>query len=741
MRKKTFLAVAVMLLASGNTWAATKSVESDSIRVYNLKEVEVVATRADEKTPIAFTNVSAEELNRINKGKDMPSLLSGNPSVITTSDAGAGIGYTSLRVRGTDATRINVTSNGVPMNDGESHGLFWVNMPDIVSSLKDIQIQRGAGTSTNGAGAFGASINMQTQAFSPRQSAEVSASYGSFNTHKETLKVSSGVFNEHWSVDARISNIGTDGYIDRASVNLNSFYLQGGYFDDNTSLKFVTFGGKEKTYHAWNYASKAEMFENGRTYNSCGEYYDEEGNRHYYDDQTDNYQQYNFQLILNQRLSSKFKLNVTGHYTKGIGYYEEYKSGRKVKEYGFDPEELGTKESDLVRQKKLNNDFGGAIFSLDYNHKRVKATLGGSVNYYKGDHYGNVKWVKTLGLLPSTHEYYNNYGEKLDANIYARATVDLFANVNAFADLQFRHINYKIKGLNDNYDFNIGEMQQLNVDDDFNFFNPKAGLNWRFCDKNRLFFSFAIAQKEPTRNNYTDGLFTEYPRSEKLYDYELGYNYSYGPLSLGVNLYYMWYKDQLVLSGALNEIGEAVAINVPESYRMGIELQAAWQPVQWFKWSANATFSKNRIEHYTEIINDDNYVGDPIKNYYEDTPIAFSPSTIFNNSFLFEKSGFEALFETQYVSRQYMSNARHEEHILDAYCVSNLHLAYNFKLPKIKNVRVGLSIYNILNEEYENNGYAGSGYYNDGKKNVVYHYAGYAAQAGTNFLGNVTISF
>ena len=738
MKKTKFLFIASLIYSASNVYAVDSAI--DSTKVVNLDEVSVVASRATDKTPVAFTNVSAKELEKVNYGQDVPYLLQYTPSVITTSDAGAGVGYTSIRVRGTDATRINVTANGIPMNDAESHGLFWVNMPDFASSLKDIQIQRGAGTSTNGAGAFGASINMLTQSAGFSPSAEFNASYGSFNTHKETVKVSSGLLNNHWTVDARISNIGTDGYIDRASVNLNSYFLQAGYFNNNTTLKFITFGGKEKTYHAWNYASKEEMFNYGRTYNSCGEYIDDNGNVAYYDDQTDNYAQFNFQLILNQRLSSSLSLNAALHYTKGDGYYEEYKTKRTLAEYGFDPVEIGTKKSDLVRKKEMDNHFGGGMLSLNYKKGRVNAQAGMAANHYYGDHFGNTPWVKAVGLLPEYHEYYRNTGKKTDVNMYARSTVDIVSGLNAFVDLQYRHINYTIAGVNDNFDYNIDDMQKLDINDNFNFFNPKAGLNWQFCDFNRAYFSFSVAQKEPTRNNYTDGKVAQYPKAEKLYDYELGYTFNNNCFSIGANLYYMWYRDQLVLTGELNEIGEAMAANVAKSYRMGVELFADWHPAKWFTWSANATISKNRIKDFVETVYEDEWTN-PVEINHGDTHIAFSPSFIFNNSFNFNYINFDLSLSTQYVSKQYMTNAEYEDQVLDAYCVSNLHLGYNFKLPHTKSVRIGFSIYNLFDEEYENNGYAGGGYYVDGGEKVFYRYSGYAAQAGTNFMGSVSFKF
>lgn len=735
--------MAIALSGVGITVHAQTSVK-DSMRVVNLQEVQVVSTRATAKTPVAFTNIGKAELKKVNFGQDIPYLLSMTPSTLTTSDAGAGIGYTTLRVRGTDGTRINITVNGIPMNDAESHNLFWVNMPDFSSSVKDMQVQRGAGTSTNGAGAFGASVNMQTEGASMKPYAEFNGSYGSFNTHKETVKVGTGLLNNHWTFDARLSNIGTDGYIDRASVDLYSFYAQGGYFADNTSVKFITFGGKEKTYHAWNYATKEEMKKYGRRFNSCGMYTDDDGHIRFYKDQTDNYLQMNYQLLLNHTFSAAWNLNAALHYTKGDGYYQEYKEDRSLKEYRLHPFMYDGKEvekSDLIRQKKMDNHFGGGVFSVNYRNEKLDASLGGALNYYDGWHFGRVIWVKNyIGELLPDHEYYRNKAKKTDGNLYLKANYNLVAGLNAYADLQYRYINYKIHGDNDKYDYNTDGLQKLAVNDHFNFFNPKAGLNWDIDSNNRVYASFSVAQKEPTRNNYTDGNADEYPKAEKLYDYELGYTYRNTWLSAGVNFYYMDYKDQLVLTGELNEIGEAMARNVPDSYRTGVELMLGVKPCRWFQWDINGTLSKNRVKNFTEKLYEDEWKN-PIEVEHGNTPIAFSPDFILNNRFSFSHKGFEAALQSQYVSKQYMSNAKQAEQTLDAYFVSNLNLAYTFQLRHVKSVTVGFTIYNLFNEKYENNGYAGSGYTLKDGKPERYNYAGYAAQAGTNVMGNISIRF
>lgn len=737
-----------LLTAALGVYAQTH--EKDSLRVVNLQEVEVISTRATVTTPVAFTNLSKEQLRKQNFGQDLPYLLSMTPSAITTSDAGAGVGYTTLRVRGTDGTRINVTANGVPINDAESHTVFWVNLPDFASSVKDVQIQRGAGTSTNGAGAFGASINMQTGDFSLKPYVEFNGSYGSFNTHKETVKVGTGLIDRHWSFDARLSNISTDGYIDRASVGLNSYYLQGGYYADNTSIKLITFAGKERTYHAWNYATKEEMERYGRRYNSCGFMYTtDDGKQHFYDDQTDNYTQKNYQLLLNHTFTPQWNVNLGLHYTKGDGYYQEYKGSRSLVEYGLTPFEHNgapVESADLIRKKAMDNRFGGGIFSIAYKGDRLNASLGGGLNRYDGDHFGKVLWVQNyIGALDPDHDYYRNRATKNDGNIYLKANYELTTDLSAYLDLQYRHISYKINGRNDKYDWTAATpgMQKLAIDEDFSFFNPKAGLSWQIDRNNRLYGSFSVAHKEPTRNNYTDGYFTEHPKAERLFDYELGYTYANSWLSAGANLYYMDYKDQLVLTGELNEIGEPMANNVPDSYRMGIELMAGIKLPIGLQWDINATLSKNRVKNFTETLFENEEAGtEPWIIQHGDTPIAFSPDFILNNRFGYTFRGFEASLQSQYISKQYMSNARQKDCTLDAYFVSNLNLSYTFRLPRVKSVTVGFTIYNLFNETYENNGFAGSGYYyDDNGAKARYNYAGYAAQAGTNVLGHIALSF
>ncbi len=530
---------------------------ADSL-VTQLEGVEVTANRAGVKTPVAFTNVSRKQLAKSNDGRDIPSLLEMTPSVVTTGDAGAGIGYSSLRVRGTDASRINVTANGVPVNDSESHNVYWVNMPDLASSVNDIQIQRGAGTSTNGAGAFGASVNMITDFPSDVPSAMVSASYGSYNTNRETVKVSSGLFGAHWSVDARFSHIGSDGYIDRAFTKLWSYMGQLAYRGDNTTLRLLAFGGKERTYMAWDYASKEDMEKYGRRYNPCGQYTASDGSVAYYKDQCDNFTQHHLQLLLNQNIGQYVTLNAALHYTRGDGYYDQYKTRRTLEEYGLSPfldaEGNLVEKSDLIRLKINENDFGGGMFNLRYLKDALAITAGAGINWFRGGHYGQVKWVRNfVGAIDPLQEYYNNTGRKFDSNVFLRGDYGFGAGFSAYADLQYRHIDYTIRGVSDNFDWNTGGMARLDVERHWNFFNPKVGLSFN-RGGHRAYASWSVAHKEPTRDNFTDSDPKMYPEAERMFDYELGYSYSTGLFSLGANLYYMDYKNQLVVTGQLSDL-------------------------------------------------------------------------------------------------------------------------------------------------------------------------------------------
>ncbi len=754
MRK--FLMLSMMGVA-----LAAQSEETDTLKSVELQNVQVVSTRATRKMPMAFTNMGKDELKAVNHGQDIPYLLSLTPSVTMTSDAGNGIGYTSLRVRGTDPSRINITANGIPMNDAESAQLYWVNMGDFASSVQSMQIQRGVGTSTNGAGAFGATLNMQTENVGTEPFVGIDLSGGSYYSHKETLRFGTGLLGGHWGIQGRLSNIGSKGYLDRASTKLNSYFLQAGWFGDNTMVKFITFNGVEETYHAWNYTSKYEQALYGRTYNSCGEYYDEQGNTRYYDNQTDNYHQQNYQLIWNQRLSDMLNLNTALHYTKGDGYYEEYKRKRTLFEYDLDPQETWA-TSDLVRQKKMDNDFYGVVASLNYNNRQnLQATFGGGWNKYDGDHFGYVTWVKSpvAALLPN-HKYYDDNTKKTDFNVYGKVTYDFLPGMNAFVDLQYRHVGIKMTGPTDEINWDTYKRIVYDMKESYDFFNPKFGLNYDITSNHKVYASYAIAHKEPTRNNFQNSLNAELdqPKAERLNDLEVGYKYQSQLLTAGANLYWMDYKDQFVLTGEIDKIGEAITRNLPNSYRLGVELEAALKPIDWFRWDINATWSKNRVKGITVQLTDGS-VAD-----LGNQPLAFSPDFILNNILTFNYRGMKASVQSQYVSKQYMTNTGFKSYqtlddngqlvdvgmMLDGHFTTNVDLSYNFQLPKlgIKDVTVGLTLYNLFSAKYDNNGWAAPAYTKQGDRVIAtgwsesdQYEAGFAPSAPFNLMAHLSVNF
>lgn len=747
----------------------------DTLKTYELQNVQVTSTRAGKNTPMAFSMMRKGEIQGVNLGQDLPSLLSTSPSVTWTSDAGNGIGYTSMRVRGTDPSRINITANGIPMNDAESATLFWVNMSDFASSLESVQIQRGVGTSTNGPGAFGGTVNMQTENIGMKPYLGVDLSAGSYLSHKETVRFGTGLIADHWGFQGRLSNLGSKGYLQRASTKLDSYFLQGGYFSDRTMVKFITFNNQEETYHAWNYASKYEQRLYGRTYNSCGEYYDKDGNQHYYENQTDYYHQQNYQLIWEQVLSDKFSLSAALHYTKGFGYYEEYKAKRTLAEYNLttDFSLLG----DLVRRKNMDNDFYGFIASLSYDdHKTLKAVLGGGWNKYDGDHIGNVLWtgdayrevaqpdgttVKdyntgALNAQPD-FEYYKNNAKKTDMNIYYKVSWQFVPEASAFVDLQYRHIGYKMHGPESDWDWETGKQVEMNVNDCFNFFNPKFGLNYDFLKGHRLYASFSIAQKEPTRNDYQDHI-GQKMKAEKLNDLEIGYKYQSPKFSAGLNFYYMYYRNQFVLTGELNEIGEMIASNdnSGKSYRMGLEGEMAWKPVDFFRWDMNLTWSHNRAKNWTVTLDDGE------TQSLGDTPLSFSPDFILNNAFTLTYKGFDAVIRSRYVGEQYLTNTGFKSYLtqdddgkdvnvgmmLCGAFTTDVSLNYHFQLKalKMKDATVGVTFYNIFSKKYDNNGWAAPSFKKDGGKVIAYtdydqYEAGFAPSAPFNFMAHLSVNF
>ena len=710
--------------------------EIDSIKVYELNEVVVSAVQARKETPVAFQNVSATQLEANNTGQSMPYLFAGTPSLTLTSDGGNGVGYAMMRIRGTGADRMNFTVDGVPLNEAESQQVFWVNMSDFASSVNQVQIQRGVGTSTNGSAAFGATVSMQSQKPSLTPYAEVVSSAGSFATLLHTVKGGTGLLWDHFIFDGRYSNVQTDGYIDRARVDMNSYYASAAYYNRSTMIKFQAFGSGEISYQAWN-GVDASMLKTNRTYNNCGEY-TEDGITKFYDNQTDNYWQHHYHLLGTHRLNDRLDINLTLHYTDGKGYYEDYKARAKYTAYKLpvyiDGNGNSQSRTDLIRRKWMRNDFSGAIFRLKYENDKLQTLLGASVNNYIGDHFGRVMWVKTAVDMPNPdYEYYRNRGEKLDYNVYVKSSLLFLESFNAYIDLQYRGIDYRINGSDDKAGDN------LHVDRKFNFFNPKAGLSYGRNGHN-AYLSFAVAHREPNRKNFTENGPSAQPTYERLHNWEAGYHYTVSRFHAGINLYHMNYRDQLILTGKISEIGEPLTSNIKDSYRTGIELTVGAQIASWLRWEGNATLSKNIIRNFTEYV--DTYDADwnelpQTANALGTTDIAFSPRTIANSLFDFRLKNAFASFSSSYVSRQYLDNTSERMRSIDPYFVSNLRIGYNFYPSFMKELTVDISINNLFNEQYETNGWVWS-YLLGGERQQD---CGYFTQAGTHFMGRVTFKF
>ena len=704
--KRLFLSS--FLLFSLATLAQEKT--KDTTRVNQLDEVLVSAIRVNSKTPVSFSNLSKKEIQNRNLGQDIPILMNYMPSVVTTSDAGNGVGYTGIRVRGSDATRVNVTINGIPYNDSESHGTFWVNMPDFASSLQSVQLQRGVGTSTNGSGAFGASLNMLTDSYSEKASGEISNSFGSFNTRKHTVKFSTGLLNDHFEIAGRVSNLNSDGYIDRASSDLKSYFLQGTYVSTTTLIKALAFGGNEKTYQSWNGIDGETMLTN-RTFNSAGIFTDEAGQTRFYDNETDNYQQDHYQLHWNEKLAANWSTNLAFHYTKGKGYYENYKEDGDVTNYGLSLISGTTTNSsainttDLIRQKWLDNDFYGTTFSANYQSNKLDFIFGGSYNKYEGNHFGKVIWARSAGLSELGDRYYDDTATKTDGTAFAKANYQVNDQWSLFGDLQIRNVNYKA---------NSDETGVVN--DTFSFFNPKAGLNYTVNSKNNVYFSYARANREPNRTDYEGGNV----KPEKLNDFELGWRYLSDKVQLNTNFYYMAYQDQLILTGTLDDVGNPIRSNSEKSYRLGVEMDAAIVLSSTFSLRPNLTLSRNK--NIDLAVSGQNY---------GTKDISYSPSVIAGNSFIYKPTeGLQIIWLQKYVGQQYMNNIESPEAKLADYFINDLNVTYEIKPKSVfKSIVFKGLVNNIFDKKYISNGYMWD----------IYPY--YYPQAGTNLLAGITLLF
>jgi len=672
--------------------------------------------------PITQTEIEKVELQKNNLGQDLPILLNFSPSVVTTTDAGAGVGYTSMRVRGSDGTRTNVTINGIPLNDAESQGVFWVNMPDFASTVNRVQLQRGVGTSSNGAGAFGASLNLETDQAADQAYFQTDNSVGSFNTFKHTLKAGTGLLNNRFGLDVRLSKINSDGFIDRSFSDLKSFYVSAKYLLGKGQLTTNIFSGTERTYQAWNGVPEEVLKTGNRTYNELT-----------YENEVDNYQQDHYQILYKVQLNEQFRLHTALHYTKGRGYYEQYKTDEKLEKYGLEPLTIGNesiKKSDLIRRRWLDNDFYGGVFQLNYQKStRLDIDFGGAWNQYKGKHFGEVIWAKFMSNGTIRHRYYDNDATKTDFNVYAKANFQPFDRFFVFADVQFRNVNYTFLGF-DNQLRNVKQAATMA------FFNPKVGLRYK-KDKHNLYASYSVGNKEPNRDDFTQSTPNSRPKYETLHNVEAGYEIQLGNIAFQLNYYLMNYQNQLILTGKINDVGAYIRTNVAKSYRTGIEISANYLINSKLEWKANATFSQNKLQEFTEFL--DNYDDGTQQSIdYRNTDIAFSPNFIAASDFRYKVfTGFELAFLSKYVGKQFLDNTSSDSRKLDAYFTNDLRVVYGFSSKYFKNLSVTFLFNNLFDVKYESNGYT-FGYISEQQiSRVNYFYP----QAGRNFLMGMSVRF
>lgn len=719
--------------------------------IYLQEEINVHATRAHSKTPTTYTNKTAEDIEKENYGRDIPYLLESMPSTVVTSDAGGGIGYTDFKIRGVDPTRTNVTIDGIPMNDAESQAVFWVNLPDISSSIKSMQVQRGVGTSSNGGSAFGASINISTDNIHEKAYLTLDNSYGSFNSWKNTVSLGTGLLADKFTVDARLSRISSDGYVDRSSSNLKSFYLSGAYHGKKSTVRVNIFSGKEKTYQAWNGVHESRikgdeqemidfagregitgddldyLLEAGRTYNSAR-----------YHNETDNYQQDHYQLHYAYQFNRYWNLKVAGNYTKGRGYYENYRKRDRFSTYGFDPIEVEGEtitRMDVIRQKWLDNEFYGGVFSVNYNNaKGWDVVLGGSLYKYDGDHFGHVIWAQYMPNLEDGNRYYENNSVKYDGNVYLKANYQ-FKRWNFFADAQYRHVDYTFLGVNDVGDEIIEVDQQVF----YNFFNPKLGLSYQINSANSVYASYAIGNREPVRKDFQEQTANNRPDHETLYNLEAGYRFKKIGGYFTANIYHMLYDNQLVLTGEINDVGGYTRTNVKESYRLGLELEGGYQPLKQLGFSANLALSQNKINNFIEYIDsyDEFWTPQPQEEvHHGKTELAFSPSLIAGLNIVYTPiKNLNIGLLNKYVGKQYLDNTSNESRAIDGYFLSHLDISYSFAFKGVKEITVGGRIHNLWNHTYENNGFTYS--YLVGEERIQENF--YFPQAGINYSIRVLI--
>jgi len=694
------------------------------------EEVVVSAVRATQNTPTTFSLVTEEELTRENLGRDLPYLIAHEPSVVTTSDAGTGIGYTGIWIRGSDMTRINVTINGIPVNDPESHYVFWVDLPDLAGSVNSLQIQRGVGSSTNGAGAFGASINIETNAVKRNPYGELSACYGSFNTWKNSMKFGTGLMHDHWYIDGRASFIASDGYVDRAKAGLKSFFLQGGYYGEKTRVKAIVFTGMEKTYQAW-YGVDEQTLDSARTFNWAGAVFSDDGILRYYDNQVDQYQQDYYQIHFSRQLNADFSFNLAGHYTYGRGYYEEYMQHQSFADYGLSALYFGADSiltgdtwnyfyrdtvniTDLIRRRWLDNHFYGLTYSVHYKHNKTDFTLGGAVNKYgNARHFGEMIWAEFASQAEIDHVFYDNAADKADRNVFLKVIYTPGDRLSLYGDVQYRNITYHASG-EELY------AQPVGIDEAFHFFNPKAGITYDIPSIGTLYASYSIANREPIRDDYIDAPEGEKPEHETLHNLETGIRKKAGHYRFAGNIYMMYYSNQLVLTGEINDVGAFIRKNTGKSYRTGVELSGAGSLGTHIVLNGNLSVSRNKTSH--KQLNTEG-----IMESFDRSDISFSPwlITYLQISYIPVKQA-EIALSGKYVSKQYLDNTQDPELALDDYLISDLRLGYKAHLPVIRELELILSINNLFNQLYESNGYVYDG--------NPYFYP----QAGINFQAGIS---
>lgn len=716
--------------------------QQDSTKTETLDEVLVKAVRVNATSPITHSNVTKKDLAKRNLGQDIPILLNYLPSVVTTSDAGAGVGYTGIRVRGINAQSTNVTINGIPYNDAESLGTFWVNLGDFASSVESLQLQRGVGTSTNGSGAFGASINVLTDAVSSEASGEISNSFGSYNTQKHTVKFSTGLLNNHIELAGRLSNIKSDGYIDRASANLKSYFLQASYVDDNTLIKAITFGGSELTYQAYNGLEDLDKLENDRTYNVSGMFTDENGNIRFHENEVDDYKQDHYQLLWNEKLNNRWSTNVALNYTQGRGFFEQYREDEDFSDYDLTPIDIGGETintTDLIRRRWLDNDFYVANATANYKNDEINLTFGGSYSNYDGDHYGEIIWARFASDSETGDRYYEGNGKKTDVSGFTKATYRLNEKFSLYGDLQLRLVGYKTTGL-------TSDRLPFNVDENYSFFNPKAGITYEMNDKNNVYFSYARANREPSRDDFENNATV---RPEQLNDFELGYRHNSSAFSFNSNIYYMFYNEQLVLTGNIDNVGNPIRTNSGASYRLGLELEAGIKLTDKFSLRPNITLSSNKNKE--TIVSRDGAIVDLGK-----TDISFSPEIVAANAIVFQpKENLQFSLLSKYVGEQFMGNTESAASKLDSYFVNDFSVTYvlSFRGNEeshetehkafFKSILFSGLVNNIFNKKYISNGYYYT--YDDDLSNpgtiMTVEGAGYYPQATVNFLLGATIKF